>query len=156
MEGVDFGFSDITKGIKKVGKAVGKAGKAVGKTAAKLAPTVLSVAGAAGAGAGCSLIGVPPQLCAKGGAALGKAAGALIAKKVGVNPIDLGIDPAALVSGNPEALIKMGQGLLAKKGVQVPLSAEEAIYVAGRSTGLPPETLAIAQRGLATSKAVTS
>tara|TARA_B100001105_G_scaffold231346_1_gene204038 strand:- start:147 stop:641 length:495 start_codon:yes stop_codon:yes gene_type:complete len=154
--GVEFGFKSITRAVRKVGRTAGKVAKGAGRLAAKAASPVLSAAGAVAGGAGCAVIGVPPAVCAKGGAALGKAAGGLIAKATGVHPVDLGVDPAALVSGDAGALIKMGQGLLRSKGVNVPLSAEEAIYVAGRSAGLPPETVAKAQKSLATSKGVRS
>ena len=153
-DGVEFGFKSITRGIKKAGRAVGKVAKKVGKKAVSFAGPALAVAGAAGGAVGCSIIGVPPKLCAQGGAALGKAAGNALSKKLGVKPseLPLGLDPVAFASGDPQALMKVGQGLAKKAGLSVPLSPEELIFVAGRKAGLPPETLAVAQKGLAISK----
>lgn len=152
--GVDFGFKSVGRAFKKAGRAVGKAAKKVGRTAASYAAPVLSAAGAAGGAVGCSIIGVPPKMCAQGGAALGKAAGSALSKKLGVpvKEFPLGLDPVALANGDPQSLMKMGQSLAKKAGVDVPLSPEELIFVTARRVGLPPETVAVAQKAHALSK----
>jgi hypothetical protein len=129
--------------------------KSAGKLAASYAGAAGSVVGGAAAGAGCAMIGVPAQLCAKGGAALGKAAGNALSRRLGVPVRELpgGVDPSAVLSGNPQELLKLAGGLAKKAGVNVPLTKEELVFVAGRKLGLPPETMAVAQSALAQVKA---
>lgn len=145
----------VRAAINQAERIGGRALKRAGKLAASYASPVLAAAAGAGAGAGCALVGVPPMLCAKGGSALGKAAGAALSRKLGVpvRSFPGGFDPAAALSGNPQELLKLGGGLLKQAGVNVPLQPDELLHLVGRKTGLPPEVMAMAQQGLSKARA---
>lgn len=117
-----------------------KAARVAGRTAASYAAPALKLAMGEAAKAGCSALGIPGELCKGGGQALGQALGKKIAQKAGVPVRDLPVDPQALIQGDPQALIVLGRTLAANAGLKLPSEAE-AMLLAAKKVGLPPQTL---------------
>lgn len=136
----------LVKSLEK--KAVGaakKAGNFAVRKAAQYAAPALAVAAGAAAAAGCTAVGIPGPICALPAAKLGAKAGAALSKRMGVSvkSFPAGVDPVAVVRGDPGALMVLGKSLASKAGV--PVTPREAIFLASRKAGLPPEVTASAR-----------
>lgn len=140
---------------KKALSTAGKAARFAARKAAQYASPALAVAAGAAAAAGCTAVGIPGPLCALPAAKLGAKAGAALSKRIGVpvKAFPAGVDPVAVVRGDPGALVSLGKSLASKAGV--PVSPREAIFLASRKAGLPPEVTASA-RYLARSQGVAA